>query len=175
VEIVLLVDVIEDDNFTMVSRKWNEPLGSLFDIFKYEQKAIERDKYYKLIGNENDDNKFEAWLDYIAEQKILTGETITLESNGLVEDAERLVESFKEQAKLIIPNQEPVKKKKVYLENEDDDDELEMEEDEDGNLTRVDELIILDDEFDDTFGDKPDDYVLDVLTKKIEENDGWPF
>ena len=175
VEILLLVDVIEDDNFTMVSRKWNEPLGSLFDIFKYEQKAIERDKYYKLIGNENDENKFETWLDYIAEQKILTGETLTLESNGLVEDAEQLVESFKEQAKLIIPNQEPVKKKKVYLESEDDDDELEMEEDEDGNLTRVDELIILDDEFDDTFGDKPDDYVSEELTKKIEENDGWPF
>ena len=47
-----------------------------------------------------------------------------------------------------------------------DFNEDELEEDEDGNLIRTDEEIILDDEFDDTFGEVPDGYVVDENNAK---------
>ncbi len=50
-----------------------------------------------------------------------------------------------------------------------------MEEDEDGNLTRVEEILLLDDEVDDTFGEKPDGYVFEEPKLEEKEDDGWLF
>ncbi len=57
---------------------------------------------------------------------------------------------------IIIEEQVVVKKKRTYSEGDEDDDEL--EEDENGNVVRNDEELQLDDEYDDTFGEMPDDY-----------------
>jgi hypothetical protein len=120
-------------------------------------------------------------MDYLAEQAVLTGDTITLDDLNvdiLIEKpkSEIVVKLIKEIASQTeLPKEE--KKKKVYSENNEDDDEFEMEEDENGNLTRSEEKINLDDEFDDTFGEKPDDYVFEEKKEepKIEEEDEWPF
>ena len=70
-----------------------------------------------------------------------------------------------------------VKKKRVYSENEEDDDEL--EEDEDGNIIRTDEDLLLDDEYDDTYGEMPDGYVISEPIKLIDEEtepeEDWGF
>jgi acylphosphatase len=164
----------------LISRKWNEVLCHIEDIFKYEKEAMKRDKYYQLKGSQNDDNRYEAWMDYLAEQAVLTGDTITLDDLNvdiLIEKpkSEIVVKLIKEIASQTeLPKEE--KKKKVYSENNEDDDEFEMEEDENGNLTRSEEKINLDDEFDDTFGEKPDDYVFEEKKEEPkEEEDEWPF
>lgn len=182
IDVYIIADIATDMSGNLISRKWNEPLCHIEDIFKYEKEAIERDKYYRLKGTENDDNRYEAWMDYLAEQAVLTGDTITLDDTNIDEvviekpSSEIVVELLKETASQIeLPKEE--KKKKVYSEGDEDDDELEMEEDEDGNLTRSEEILNLDDEFDDTFGEKPDGYVFEEKKEepKIEEEDEWPF
>jgi DNA polymerase elongation subunit (family B) len=182
VDVFIIADIANDMSGNLVSRKWNEPLCHIEDIFKYEKEAIERDKYYRLTGNENDDNRYEAWMDYLAEQAFMTGDTETINDTNIdvvvIEKpkSEVVVELIKETASQIeLPKEE--KKKKTYSEGDEDDDELEMEEDEDGNLTRSEEILNLDDEFDDTFGEKPDGYVFEEKKEepKVEEEDEWPF
>ena len=176
IDILIMADIATDMSGNLVSRKWGEVLCHIEDIFKYEKEAIERDKYYRLTGSENVDNRYEVWMDYLAEQAVLTGDTITLDDTNIdtvvIEKpkSEVVVEMLKEKASQIeLPKEE--KKKKVYSEG-DEDDELEMEEDEDGTLTRSEEILNLDDEFDDTFGEKPDGYTFE---EKKEEEDEWPF
>lgn len=162
IDVFILCDIADDDSWLLISRKWDEPLCHFNDIFKYEKLAIERDKYYKMIGNENDDNRYEQWLDYVAECKVMTGETIVPEFEAIerIENLDAVIEKAKELAAQVVIN-EPVepKKKRVMSEGDEDDDEL--EEDEDGNIIRDDEDLKLDDEFDDTYGEMPEGYVVD--------------
>jgi acylphosphatase len=181
IDVFIISDIATDMSGNLISRKWNEVLCHIEDIFKYEKEAMKRDKYYQLKGSQNDDNRYEAWMDYLAEQAVLTGDTITLDDLNVdipiekpkSEIVVKLIKEIASQTEL--PKEE--KKKKVYSENNEDDDEFEMEEDENGNLTRSEEKINLDDEFDDTFGEKPDDYVFEEKKEepKEEEEDEWPF
>jgi DNA polymerase elongation subunit (family B) len=187
----------DEDQIVMVSRKWDVVLGNYDDIFNYKDKAIEREKFYLLNDvalKEGDDkaDRYEMWLDYLAEQRILSGvtETDTLELEDILKPTNVDLNVIKEQQKsVVIVEEVVVKKKRVYAEDEDED---ELEEDEDGNLIRTDEEIILDDEFDDTFGEVPDGYVVDetaivngmdkeaelhepIVVKKVEPTDEWGF
>ena len=186
IDIIVIADILGDDSGNLISRKWNEILCNINDIFKYEDKAKERYNYYKLTGNENDDNKYESWLDYLAERKVLTGETLTIEtSDSLLKNKESIIDLIQVNANKPLVKEEPKKKKQVS----EDEEEIEMIEDEDGNLTRADEDLKLDDEFDDTFAEKPDDYISElpsinvkeielqekVETKKEEPQDEWGF
>ena len=123
------------------------------------------------------ENRYEQWLDYLAEQKVMHG-VVFMEDEKIIENPQKntevIIDLLKEKAEeFVIPKE--VKKKRVYSEGDEEDDELEMEEDEDGNLTRVEEILFLDDEVDDTFGEKPDDYVFDENKEIKEEDDGWLF
>ncbi len=169
IDVFILCDIADDDSWSLVSRKWDEPLCHFNEIFKYEKQAIERDKYYKMIGNENDDNRYEQWLDYVAECKVMTGETIVADFDTIerVENMEAVIEKAKEiAAKVVIEQPVEVKKKRVISEGDEDEDEL--EEDEDGNIIRNDEDLKLDDEFDDTYGEIPEGYVVDETPYEIE-------
>ena len=48
-------------------------------------------------------------------------------------------------------------------------------EDENGDSTRSEEILLLDDEFDDTFGEKPDGYDSIDEVKVEKDDDGWLF
>ena len=99
-------DLSNDNTGDLVSRKWGEVVGNILDIFKYEKQATERDKYYKLVGCENDDNRYETWLDYVEEQKVMSGQTFDVTTNieiDAIELAEKLKEKTK-QLKLLIIN-----------------------------------------------------------------------
>lgn len=165
IDVFVIADVdVVDDEVIMVSRKWNEKLCSYDDIFKYKNDAIERERYYQVNNLENNDKKFEMYQEYLTELNFISGETSTI----IVEDIEvnadviEVAKSLKETAnKLIIATEEP-KKKRVFAEGDEDDEEEEFEEDEDGNLTRIEETIQLDDEVDDTVGEMPEGYVVDV-------------
>jgi hypothetical protein len=148
-----------------------------------------------MTGNENDDNRYEQWLDYVAEFEVMTGKTDGyqeyLESTKLEIDLSVVAENVsKKEVELIKDLKTAEKPKRKYSENEDDEDD-ELEEDEDGNVIRNDEDLLLDDEFDDTFGEMPDDYIQQLaningmdkeseLQEKIEvkeeePEDEWGF
>ena len=177
IDVFILADISVDGLHNLISRKWNEPLCHIDDIFKYEKEAIERDKYYQLMDKSNDDNRYEQWLDYLAECKILTGNTITnvFEEVEKTETTEKIAEKLKEKADQTTIVKEETKKKKQSSEGDDDEDE-ELEEDEDGNVSRSDEELQLDDEVDDTYGEKPDGYTPNIkIEEKLEKEDEWPF
>ena len=200
-DIFIICDISDYGDGMLISRKWGEPLYHVSDIFKHEKDAIERDKYYQMTGNNNADDRFEQWLDYLAECNVMTGKTYDMFvdiEGGLSEyetevvelELNTLTEKVINKAKtVVIEKPVEVKKKRTYSEGEEDEDEL--EEDEDGNIVRNDENLNLDDEYDDTFGEMPDDYVSElaivngmdkepelqqkVEPKKEEPEDEWGF
>jgi len=77
------------------------------------------------------------------------------------------------------------KKKRKLSESEDEDDgEVSEEEDDNGDIVRTDDIIQLDDDFDDTYAEIPEDYEetdcevammeQEILVKE-EEEDEWGF
>ncbi len=164
---LLCYDNVDENDF-LVSKKWDEPLCHINDVFKYETEAIERDKYYQLVGCEASDSRYQQYLDYMMERKVMTGDTDTIiitEINNVKELPKKIKVKSKNSVLPII--EEPKKKKK--LSEGEDDEEDEIEEDENGNIIRNDEILKLDDEFDDTKGDMPEGYVIGN-TRSPEEN-----
>ena len=155
---VLVICNIDEETEMFCSRKWDEPLRPVKDIMDYRKQAIERDLFYKEKFLENDDDRYELWLDYLAEHKHLSGDTVNYDIENTTPDIKDIAEKFNEKAKEFLVEVKEVKKKRVYSENEEDDEEL--EEDEDGNIIRTDEELLLDDEYDDTYGEMPDGYVI---------------
>ena len=183
IDAFIIADV-SDDSTSLVSRKWNEILCPIDDIFKYETQAIERDKYYKLVGNENSDNRYEEYLDYIMEQQVLTGDTITLDSDLVNINKDKLADLLKENANQVVIEKEEPKKKKVLSESDGDDEEVTEEEDDNGDMVRSDDIIQLDDEFDDTYAELPEGYeesdgevaMMEIEQETLkEEEDEWGF
>lgn len=179
-DVFILADIATDGSGNLVSRKWGEVLCHIEDIFKYEKEAIARDNYYRLTQIEDVENRYEQWLDYLAEQEVMHGVIIMDEDSNRLENPQKntevIIDLLKEKAEqIVLPKEE--RKKRVYSEGDEDDedDDVEMEEDEDGNLTRVEEILLLDDEIDDTFGEKPDGYVFEEPKLQEEEDDGWLF
>jgi hypothetical protein len=93
---------------------------------------------------ENDDDRYELWLDYLAEHKHLSGDTFNYDVENTTPDIKDMAEKFNEKAKEFLVEVKEVKKKRVYSENENDDDDEELEEDGDGNIIRTDEDLLLD-------------------------------
>jgi len=184
----------------LISRKWGETLCTIHGVFKYEKEATDRNKYYKLTGNENDDNRYEQWLEYINECEVMTGKTYdmfaTIEEGMTEDESEIVIQSIEGVIEKVIKNSEnfvtetktQVKPKRKYSENEEDEDDG-LDEDENGNIIRNDEELLLDDEFDDTFGEIPEEYLnmlasvngmdkepeLQTELKKEEPEDEWGF
>lgn len=178
--IFILADVLTDTegNGWFVSRKWGEILCPITDLLKYEEEAIERDVYYKSIApeftEEQIEEKYQIWLDYVAEKKVLMGDSVELDIEVVADlDSGKIVEAVKTSFNNAIRETKvnEQKRRRIWLEDEDFDTELEMEEDEDGNLTRVDEILQLDDEVDDTVPEKPEEF----YDETPPSDDGWLF
>jgi DNA polymerase elongation subunit (family B) len=182
VSIFTMADVMaDDDGVALISRKWDVVLCRYDYIFKYEKEAKKRAEYYALVGSKDGDDLYEDWLNYIAEQKMLSGNTITIdfdEDESLITRAKMsdAIEVVQNLAKNIIKIEEEKveKKKRTFSEGGDEEDE-ELEEDENGDLIRTEENINLDDEIDDTFPEVPEDYVVNETIKEEKEDDGFPF
>jgi hypothetical protein len=177
-DVFIIADIAMDGTGNLISRKWGEVLCHIEDIFRYEKEAISRHNYYTYNQIEDAENRYEQWLEYVSEQEVMHG-VIVMDENGHNADISQknskvIIDLLKEKLETIeLPKEE--RKKRVYLESEEDEDtELELEVDEDGNLTRIEEILLLDDEVDDTYGEKPDDYVSEE-SKPDEDDDGWLF
>jgi len=167
-DVFILCDI--GANGMLISRKWEEPLYHIKDIFKYEKEASDRDKFYNMKKHCDNDNRYELWLDYLLECKIMTGETVSLDTKEVELDDFEILGKLKEKADSVIIQQPVVeKKKRVYSENEEDEEEI--EEDEDGNVIRRDEELLLDDEFDDTFSELPEGYVVDETPVYVDADE----
>jgi hypothetical protein len=170
----------DDTGVYFKSREINERIFSFQDVFKYENEAIIRDVFYKDNNIETDENRYQIWLDKIEIDNVMLND-IEIKNN----DALTLATINEEKFKAYLEKQSPIiieevieekKPKRVYSENYDDDDDDVIEEDEvTGEVTRLDELLQLDDEVDDTYGDKPDDYTPITTIEEEKEDDGWPF
>ena len=190
-----IVDVSED-YVSLTSRKWDEVICPITDIFKYESIAIERDAFYKQNKLEKNDNRYNEYLDYLTEQEALKGRTLNLfdEPNDelLPSDitpneinTEIIGTLLKEKAsEVIITKEEKEKKKRKLSESEDEDDsDVSEEEDENGDIVRTDDVIQRDDDFDDTYAELPEDYeetnelsILEVEEEVLEKKeDEWGF
>jgi hypothetical protein len=177
-DVFIIADIATDGTGNLISRKWSEVLCHIEDIFKYEKQAIVRDNYYRLTQIEGNEDRYEQWLDYLAEQEVMHGIIVMDEDGNHLDNPQKntevIIDLLKEKSEqVVLPKEE--KKKRVYSEGDEEDDELEMEEDEDGNLTRIEEILLLDDEVDDTFGEKPDGYVFEEPKLEEKEDDGWLF
>jgi len=70
----IMVDVVGGGvSHYLVSKKWGENLCSFDDMWKYEDNAKERAQYYNTVGNHDDDDKYEQWLDYQSSEEFLHG------------------------------------------------------------------------------------------------------
>jgi DNA polymerase elongation subunit (family B) len=166
VDVFMLTEIADDGSGMIISRKWNEPLCSVYDVWKYEAEAIERDKYYQLANCETLESRYQQYLDYVTERKVLTGDTETVDVVISPKNLDVITKLVKEKAKEVVI-EKPVVKKRVLSEGDDDnDDGTAEEEDEEGDIVRTDEVIQLDDEIDDTQGDIPDGYIINEKPKQ---------
>jgi hypothetical protein len=187
IDVFIMADVSSDGQYKLISRKWNEPLCDLMDMFKYASEAKERLAFYQANDylNKDSEERYKLWLDYLNEKKLLTGETfntivVEVEEIKPLEVSEQTQEKLKEKANnLYIPKEDVTKKKKkVSGEGDDeDDDEDELTEEDIQNIRKEDEDLKLDDEIDDTYGEIPDGYIIgDTSTvEEKKEDDGWLF
>ena len=188
IEIIKISDFSKDGSNMLVSRKWNEELCHINDIFKYSNEAKNRDKYYKMVGMEDIDkneNRYEQWLDYLTECDVMTGTTYgtTIEEDSTEHEGEDVIEKLNTVTDKIIRNTEStlietsteVKPKKKNTDDEDAEDEIEL--DANGKIIRTDDTIKLDDEYDDTFAEIPEDYDEEptFIEEVEEEEDEWGF
>jgi hypothetical protein len=202
IEIIKISDFSKDGSNMLVSRKWGEELYHINDIFKYSNEAKDRNKYYKMVGIEDIDkneNRYEQWLDYLTECNVMTGttyDTTTIEEDSIEHESENVIEKLNIVTEKIIKNTEStiietskdVKPKKKNTDDEDAEDEIEL--DVNGNIIRTDDTIKLDDEYDDTSAEIPDNYDDEIIIvneveeviipekveiKKEEPEDEWGF
>jgi DNA polymerase elongation subunit (family B) len=159
----------------LISRKWNEPLCPINDLFKYETEAIKRNEYY-LFNNTNGDDRYEQWLDYMAEQAIMTGDTIDMYKNNKEINIDVVVDKIKEVSKTIVLKTDTTKnklKKSQDDDESDDDDEL----NEDNNIDEIMDPSLWEDGVDELQPEIPDDY--EITSSQIEEikeeEDEWGF
>jgi len=185
-DVFVMADMADDDSGAIVSRKFGEVLCYFDELFKYESDAIRRNEFYHLNGNLNDAiDRYEQWLDYNAENIVMTGSTV--ETSGQMElfsdsDIDSVIKRVKVKSKtatkksIAMLNAEKAEPKKKASEDE-DDEEVVFILDANGQLVRKDEILQLDDEFDDTFGDMPEGYVVyeAPITPKEPEKDEWGF
>ncbi len=164
INILILSDLSDDSEFNLVSRKWGEILCNLDDVYKYEKEAIERDIYYNLNGLEKDKDRYQKYLDYLYERSVMTGDTINLVSDEVIEIEPKkiikVIDKIKDNFNKVKLDDEitPIIKKKIS-ESESEDEESEITIDANGNIIRHAEILQLDDEIDDTEGILPEDYV----------------
>ncbi len=184
----LLTDTayINKDGFLM-SVKWGVELCPVTDIFKYQDSIIDRNNFYKnnkVTGKTEE--KYEKWLNYKAEQLVMTGESITVEQIEIKPiDIDALIKNNKNNVVV-----ETVEKVKTSRNDEDDDDDEDEDDTSDGATP-----IIFDDDVDDLAPDRPEGFLLPITksnneptiiepvqtiiepikeVKKIE-GDEWPF
>lgn len=183
VDVFILADIADDDSFALVSRKWDVILCYFNDIFKYEQDAISRKIYYENTGNKDSFTRYDEWLSYLSECIAFTGSTVSVSFSEIYSDKkiDSIMERAKENSLNTILNQQQIDTNKKISLSEDEEQDNELKVDENGNLIRTDENIILDDGFDDTFGDVPDDYTIEKIKEEetkpiiVEIEDEWGF
>jgi hypothetical protein len=125
IDVLIIADVDSSGEPFLVSRKWGEKLCPLLDIFKYKNEAKERAKFYIENGLLADINKYEAWLNYRAEQLIMTGQTLDVSAESIDSVASLIIDTSKD---VVLPVEQPVKKTKKKSEDDEDDDEEEEDE-----------------------------------------------
>lgn len=124
---ILMFATLSDDYTSFISRKWDVVLGSINDIFKYEEDAIERDKWYQM-NSVSDTNRYELWLDYKSEQKIMSvEESVRNEMKRELKDMNNIDLLKKNVEEFELGVLVRIKEKEKKSNDDDDDDEYDPE------------------------------------------------
>ncbi len=172
--ILVLCDMSDDNEYNLVSRKWEDVICPIEDIFKYQKEATERNLYYTLAGIQNDEDKFKKYTDYKYERSIMSGDTITMNFDEPIEvetvDIDYVVKLVKVNSKKvkIVEEDSPILIKTKISETESEEEEELVSIDKNGNIVRHEEFLQLDDGIDDTIGTIPDDYIFEA-ERTVEE------
>ena len=79
----------DDGEFFFHSKEWEVDLLPFSDIFKHEEEAISRNKYYETLESVNDDDKYDMWLENVynveAEVEEFDSDIKLLKDDGWIE------------------------------------------------------------------------------------------
>jgi len=172
IDIIIIADVSDDSEF-FISKKWGEKLCKINNIFNYEELTVERNKFYIERNITKEIDKYKQWSEHLIEQTVLTGET-SYDLFGEVVKPKRKITTKKHtendkktESEIVVVT----KNKQSEVESEED-----FEIDENGN--RSNEIVILDDEFDDTYCEAPEELVIIQDIESTPDNsidDEWGF
>jgi hypothetical protein len=62
----------ENDELIFLSKKYDEEIGHLDDISKYEEDAIARAEFYETLTDTELKKPYEAWIKHLGQQKVLS-------------------------------------------------------------------------------------------------------
>jgi len=188
IEVLNIAKTIDDD-LMLISDKWGEPIAFLKDIYKYEKEAIERNNYYISLSDISMENRYQEYLDYLLERKFMTGDTVTIETNNVIDidlNIDKIVETINKDTNITTP--EIVKKKKKIKSSDDEDDdesddENEGDDSDDETPEPTDDYVEINEELDEYKDtvifkeqlEKANEILSSTELPKIEEDDGWGF
>jgi DNA polymerase elongation subunit (family B) len=167
---ILYIATVNDDAY-FISRKWNEVLCSVSDMFEYELEAIERNKWY-ISENVPLEGRYDLWLEY--KSKI----EIKIEKNTINNLSLEQINILKDKIKVVNLD---VPKKDNSDDSEDDSDENINYELDDNFISELQKI-----EYEQEFKNEvisvtktDDDYTKDLLKNIMilpkDESDEWNF
>jgi DNA polymerase elongation subunit (family B) len=65
-EIILFSDIVKDDDgvWYFKSKKWEVKLHDAEELFKYQEEAVQRARYYNNVVEDAVENRYDMWLEY---------------------------------------------------------------------------------------------------------------
>ena len=69
--------LFDDETEEFILKKWDTPIATLLDMFKYYDEAIERDEFYQTLDDDIEaEEKYNLWLNHLNPQKSKEAEKI---------------------------------------------------------------------------------------------------
>lgn len=73
---IAYLGVNDDEEIVFMSKKYDEEIGKLDDIKKYEADAMARDEFYETLNDDELKDAYNIWVKHVEQQKILNGEIV---------------------------------------------------------------------------------------------------
>ena len=69
--------LFDDETEEFILKKWDTPIATLLDMFKYYDEAIERDEFYQTLDDDIEaEEKYNLWLNHLNPQENKEAEKI---------------------------------------------------------------------------------------------------
>jgi DNA polymerase elongation subunit (family B) len=100
---IAYLSVNEEGELIFLSKKYDEEIGKLDDIFKYEDEAITRAEFYETLNDDELKKPYDFWLKHLEQQKVLNESVLSVEPNQSINEEEKvIVEAIQEVAEITL-------------------------------------------------------------------------